>query len=98
MYNEHWEGVNFGDATSPDSPLDVSTCGKQEIERMRKDEKNNVGDLVAYVASDNVGSVRQINSTLGWNRFVECVHVYLHLITIQFQFRSTTFNCEVFVM
>ena len=65
MYSELWHGVDFGDARSMDSPIEMSTCGKVVLNSL------NNQNAVINIASDNEGSVRQMNSSLGWhNTFV----------------------------
>jgi hypothetical protein len=59
-----WKGTNFGDDQAQDSPLDEAMCGKKILlEQSRVYSKNNV---LAYIASDNPHSSRQINDSLQW--------------------------------
>ena len=56
-----WNGVNFGDATSPDSPLDMSSCALDIVDIS---SRQNLKNVLIYVASDNNGAVRQISDAL----------------------------------
>ncbi len=71
-----WKGTNFMDDSSLDSPLDEASCGKQLLSarvaannaqsRLPAEADALNRQIVAYIASDNVHSSSQINSTLGW--------------------------------
>ena len=65
MHSESWHGVDFVDARSMDSPIEMSTCGKVVLNSL------NNPNAVINIASDNEGSIRQMNSSLEWhNTFV----------------------------
>jgi hypothetical protein len=62
---ETWKGTAFSDDFSSDSPVDEAECGR-EILKQYTDGAKGAGDLLAYIASDNADSARQINGTLKW--------------------------------
>ena len=60
-----WKGTSFADDYSLDSPMDEASCGKQVL-RQYADRARGAGRVLAYIASDNADSARQINATMGW--------------------------------
>ncbi len=59
-----WKGTSFADDFSLDSPVDEATCGEALLRQHSSVEKKGV---LAYIASDNADTARQINATLGWD-------------------------------
>ena len=71
-YNESlpWKGTVFMDDKSIDSPVDEATCGRELLYNESMAEKRSGkahNNIIAYIASDNIDSSNQINSTLGWD-------------------------------
>jgi hypothetical protein len=70
-----WKGTEFSDDRSVDSPLEAATCGKALLLQTQRDasiaqkpaHSPTQSTVLAYIASDNVDSAMQINSTLGWD-------------------------------
>lgn len=65
MYGANWVGVDFGDAKSEDSPMDMSSCAKKIIQNRQTTSPNE--PIIVYIASDNEGSVHQMNQSLAWD-------------------------------
>ena len=61
---ENWKGTAFADDFSLDSPVDEAICGKNLL---IKHSSSDAKGVLAYVASDNADTARQINLTMGWD-------------------------------
>ena len=75
-----WKGTAFSDDHSIDSPVDAANCAKQifttETQNISKNihsNSNNIAEkdfhtkhILAYIASDNSDSSRQVNTSLSW--------------------------------
>jgi hypothetical protein len=68
-----WNGTNFADDFSWDSPVDLANCGKRVLEGLHpssagKQQQHTAGasSTLVYIASDYPLSGVQINDTLGW--------------------------------
>lgn len=69
-----WKGTSFSDDIAMDSPIDAATCGSkllnsikdQQLLRQTVEERTASEPLLAYIASDNSDSSKQINDTLQW--------------------------------
>lgn len=58
-----WKGTTFSDDFSLDSPVDEAQCGQLLL---HEGGGRAASDVLAYIASDNADSARQINSTMSW--------------------------------
>ena len=59
-----WKGTSFADDFSLDSPVDEANCAKQILTEYAS-KTGGIG-VLAYIASDNADSARQVNATMGW--------------------------------
>lgn len=62
-----WRGTTFSDDFSSDSPVDEAHCGRQILKEYAEAGGAATGaGMMAYIASDNAESARQINNTMQW--------------------------------
>ena len=67
-HSENWNGVDFGDARSLDSPLDMTQCAHSirnvTVRPTSTNVKTHTESDVIYIASDNSGAIEQMNQSL----------------------------------
>ena len=63
-HSENWNGVDFGDARSIDSPLDMTQCANSIRNVPPSSANKQTENDVIYIASDNSGAIEQMNQSL----------------------------------
>lgn len=53
-----------------DSPIDLAKCARNELVRLSSKYQNQNVSVIAYIASDNLDSSKQIMEHLTWNKYV----------------------------